>query len=501
MSKLIFYPQIYDIWFYLLVIAILEGIAIYTWQYRKVPGARPQVFCQICKAFWLLSLVFISVSTQMPYKIFWCGLEHIASTLLTYTWLMLVLEISEQKKKFPAKLLRAIQGCLIFLVLALVSNSWHGLFWSQVVVQNQALSVLRGPFSYLNLAFCYLIILLNVILSVRWVLRTAGLRRWQALAITITPLFSVVGHFLALILKPLGISPIPVGFLLTGVFLTGAFYWWRIYSIMPLARAAAYENMVDGLLVIDEQDYIVEINSTAQKIFGDVTPVFIGSKFHDVIKAWPALAKTDTNLFLHGMEVDLQYRGIHAFYRLQLIPLQDKQGHLLGKIVVLQDINQQKRDQAKLVEQEKTLSILKERERLGRELHDGRAQIWSYFQIELQSVRNLLAQAQTEAADTQIDRLLDIVKDLNTDVRESIAALKNKTSTQLDFIVALREYLEWYEKNYGIVTHLRLPAAPVDYLFQSTGKVQLLRIIQEALTNVRKHAQAHHVDVIFQNWG
>ena len=144
------------------------------------------------------------------------------------------------------------------------------------------------------------------------------------------------------------------------------------------------------------------------------------------------------------------------------------------------------------------MSILTERNRLGRELHDGQGQIWSYLQLELHTIHSLLNSAQLEEAIKLVERLAGVARDLNTDVRESIVGLKQTAADSRDFVATLREYLVWYEKNHGIATQLILPTEPMANLFNHTSEVQLLRIIQEALTNIRKHAKARQAEVIIR---
>ncbi len=88
------YPHITNMWFYLFVIGGLISLATYTWQFRKTPGVKPQVFGQLCKGVWLLFLVMASISTEVPDKMFWIKLQLMAAILSPYFWFIFVLEIS-----------------------------------------------------------------------------------------------------------------------------------------------------------------------------------------------------------------------------------------------------------------------------------------------------------------------------------------------------------------------------------------------------------------------
>ena len=119
------------------------------------------------------------------------------------------------------------------------------------------------PVGFVKIMFCYLLNLVGLGLSARWVLKTKGLRRRQAWALSIIPIFSFLENIIGYFPPFSGFLPQLTRFLLSGVYTTWAFYRWRVYSILPLAREAVADNMIDGLLVEDEKGYIVDMNPAA----------------------------------------------------------------------------------------------------------------------------------------------------------------------------------------------------------------------------------------------
>jgi signal transduction histidine kinase len=493
------YHPIHYLWFYLLTIAVLEALAVYIWQFRRLQGARPLFYCQVCKSFWLLGLVIATISPVLPQKLFWISLEQIMEVLFPYLWLLLITELSQGDQKIPRMLHYIFGGIVALLCLTIMTNSWSGLQWSKVWLHGQILTGVKGPMFYVALISSYLLNTINYALTITWFFKTKGLRRRQALLFMIMPLFSWAGHMVNLIPGGYIFEPEPTGFLLSGLYITWFFYRWRVISILPLAQETVVRNMMDGLLIVDGEDYIVDLNPAAQAILGGMT-VEVGGKFRELADAWPALALLDSSPGLQSVEAAREYPDGVRHYQLNMTALNSTGSHFIGKVIILKDITRQKQDQAQLMEQQKILSILAERGRLGREIHDGQGQIWSYLQLELQTVRTMLNSVQVAAAGEQVNRLIEITKDLNIDVRETITSLKNAAATGRDFAATLREYLDWYATNYGIATRLTLPEEPVAELFNDTREVQLLRIIQEALTNIRKHAKAQHVEVIIQKF-
>jgi signal transduction histidine kinase len=137
------------------------------------------------------------------------------------------------------------------------------------------------------------------------------------------------------------------------------------------------------------------------------------------------------------------------------------------------------------------LAITEERERIAREMHDSLAQVLGYVNTKAQAVEELLKLEQVERAGQQVRQLGEVARAAYADVREGILGLRTSLGPQRSFVEALREYVERWHEQSGIEAQLVLepPDARLDRL-NPGAELQLLRIVQEALANVRKHAQA-----------
>jgi nitrate/nitrite-specific signal transduction histidine kinase len=152
-------------------------------------------------------------------------------------------------------------------------------------------------------------------------------------------------------------------------------------------------------------------------------------------------------------------------------------------------------ENARLYEQVQELAVVRERERIARELHDNFAQTLGYFNTKIQAVRELLASGKANAAMTQAEQLEKAARGLYGDVREAIESLWSSASLREGLEAALTEYLRRFEQRTGIETELTQDGSMAYFRQQSREAVEVFRVIQEALTNVRKHAQASKASV------
>jgi signal transduction histidine kinase len=138
---------------------------------------------------------------------------------------------------------------------------------------------------------------------------------------------------------------------------------------------------------------------------------------------------------------------------------------------------------------------LQEREHLARELHDGIGQILGYVSMQVQTARTWMRNGNLEKAGVVLDRIGDVARDAHADIRESILTLRTGSEKKKLFVPYLKNYLERFQANFGIETGLSVSPDISDDIFEPAVASQLMRVIQEALTNSRKHSGARRVTV------
>ncbi|MCA9863755.1 MAG: GAF domain-containing sensor histidine kinase [Thermomicrobiales bacterium] len=155
-------------------------------------------------------------------------------------------------------------------------------------------------------------------------------------------------------------------------------------------------------------------------------------------------------------------------------------------------------ENARLHRQVQALAVTEERERIAREMHDSLAQVLGYVNTKAQATEVLIASGQNERAMAQLAQMADAARAAYADVREGILGLRVSPAGQRSFIETLTGYLEQWQGQSGVAVALVLTPANTAIRLTPNAEVQLLRIIQEALTNVRKHAGATAAEVRLQ---
>jgi signal transduction histidine kinase len=141
-----------------------------------------------------------------------------------------------------------------------------------------------------------------------------------------------------------------------------------------------------------------------------------------------------------------------------------------------------------------SLAVVEERGRIAREMHDSLAQILGYVSLQTQTIEALVKQGELDAVLGELKQSRQMIKAAQADVRESILSLRTTLSGEIGLIAALEQYVSEFGVQTGIETAF-VHHADHDLLLSPLAEAQLVRIVQEALTNVRKHAQATEVRV------
>ncbi|MDP2730824.1 MAG: sensor histidine kinase [Dehalococcoidales bacterium] len=142
------------------------------------------------------------------------------------------------------------------------------------------------------------------------------------------------------------------------------------------------------------------------------------------------------------------------------------------------------------------VAIIEERRRIAREIHDGVAQSLGYLNLKTKLVTDSVSSQDTVKALTELNDIQKVVQNTYDDIRESIDQLSSEIRT-LPLIPAMANYIREFGNNNGIKVQLDYPK-PFPQL-SPVAELQLLRVAQEALTNVRRHAQASEVEVKLEN--
>jgi len=178
-------------------------------------------------------------------------------------------------------------------------------------------------------------------------------------------------------------------------------------------------------------------------------------------------------------EVDLFYRGKPELSEDERGLFEALASHLAGAMESLR---------AAALDRE--AAVAAERQMLAQELHDSIAQSLAFLKIQMQLLRDAMAKQSPQAIAATMDELDAGLRESYSDVRELLLHFRVRTCAE-DMEPALRETLSKFEHQTNVSTQLEFNGQGLP--LPADVQIQVLHIVQEALSNVRKHAHARHV--------
>lgn len=143
-----------------------------------------------------------------------------------------------------------------------------------------------------------------------------------------------------------------------------------------------------------------------------------------------------------------------------------------------------------LVRQE---AVAEERDRIARELHDGVAQFIGYVNAKLTAIRLLIQKGEISKANQQLLQVEQAVHEQALDVRSSIIGLKMASESGTGLITGLHQLVEQFKRLSEFEIQIEIDPQMKEIDFEPEINLHLLRIVQEAMSNTRKHASADQV--------
>jgi two-component system nitrate/nitrite sensor histidine kinase NarX len=149
----------------------------------------------------------------------------------------------------------------------------------------------------------------------------------------------------------------------------------------------------------------------------------------------------------------------------------------------------------RLAAREKEMAISEERNLLAQELHDSIAQSLAFLNLQAQMLEDSIAHGRTDSAREELSRIREGIQESYDDVRELLVHFRTRADAE-DIEPALRTTLRKFQLQTGLETGIELQGHGV--ALPNDVQIQVLHIIQEALSNVRKHAGARRVELQVQ---
>ncbi|AGA79079.1 sensor histidine kinase [Echinicola vietnamensis] len=343
------------------VIVLLLAVFLFTRLSKEVRWFGAMM---IAVAIWAASDGIMVGMDDLEAMLWVVDVEYIGITLVPVFWLLFVLKFVGKEAWLNP---RWMVCQFIFPVISMVmvwTNGLHHLHYqrAEVVEINGLFGLLtaKGPWYIIHTSYFYLAIGYGVYLLIKRYFNTKGIYQKQTLIILFGTMVPWIANILVVFqVEPFnGIDPTPHAFMVTCLIVFGGFLKVGLFDVKPIARNIVVESMRNGMLVIDGERRIVDVNPCFTKLINKKAEHVIGlhvSRLPFEWQDWERILESEDELAVEKMIV---VDGVERYFEVSSKILKEGGRKYQGRLILLRDITQFIHDQQRLELQAKELMEL-----------------------------------------------------------------------------------------------------------------------------------------------
>lgn len=466
-----------------------------------------------CAASFIVSMLIVTIwsvgnalemsGIDFSTKLFWANIQYFAYCYSPPALLALSMRFTGYDKWLRNRKFRWLLLLPTIIILLVWTDGFHGLMrYNMHLDMSGAFPVIAksyGPAFFVHAVYEHILNITALTLLIMAVIRRKTVYRKQAVILLIGASLIVFPNLLYI----LGLSPVkqfdltPVCFGPAGALMAWAIFRYKMFDLVPLARATVIETMDAGMMVLDLQGRILDINPAFEKIMGTSAKQACGRESSEICRGIPGFATVCADRNAAHTEFSIPTDDGAKIYEAHFSPLTDSRGSLMGWLAVVYEITEKKKAQQRYLEQQRRLAAADEKERMTRDLHDNLGQILGFINLQAQGIRQELVNEKIALVSDKLDRLVEVTQAAHDEIRAYIKSARSLSSSDNEFLESLKNDILHFEERSGIPTEFNTNLDLYATGLKPQIQLHLLSIAKEALNNIQKHSEANHVKLTF----
>jgi PAS domain S-box-containing protein len=498
--------------------AINFMVTVTAWRVGKTKTGRCFALAMTSITLWTLAVGLGYASVPLNLKILFAKVDAASYNFSLPLFLLSAMYMTGLDEWSDHKWVRAF---IFFLpassILLIVTNEFHHWVWTGFrPVRDNIIVFEHGPgFIWVAVAG-YLILLFIIAVLLRASTQGSEISRRQGRILFGATLFPLAANLFYLhgVKGTEGVDWSSSTFSVTGLLFLWALYGEHFTDIIPIAYDTLVNSIRDGMIVLDLQNRIVDINQIAAQRLGGEVSAFLGKNMANVVPNTRSILELPME---QEQKIELESgEANNRYFDILISPLYDRRYKFVaGRLIISRDITSQKiakkaleqqlfeiqilhqalqDTQAQLVEQQRELAKVEERQRIARNLHDSLSQSIHSLGLFSDTLAAAIDRNDLKRARQILERVQESARQAHKETRLLLYELQNPTIERvIDLVQSLEERLEKVERHTGVKAQIILEGS-LEHCPQEWYE-NLFWITIEALNNALKHAFAQNVQV------
>jgi signal transduction histidine kinase len=336
---------------------------------RGVPGGGAFAWMMLAIAWWSLTSAMHTLIDDRATRIVIAKFQYLGVAPIGVLWLLFTTEYGRIAWRVPRLTRPLVWAIPIVTMLLVLTNEQHGLHWATIdqveTPLGRRLIYRGGTWYWVHASYSYVLILIGTATLVRGLRRFPPPYRRQTALIIAGAIVPWVSNLLYLsrALPVTGLDLTPIAFTVSGACFTWGIYRYRLFGLVPVARDMVVDSMEDGVMVLDAQRRLVDLNAAAERYTGCDTGS-LGRPIEEVVAWWTGAVDEDRPL-ADGQPAIVRVEPGPRYFEVKVTAVRDSQRRFVGWLVIIHDISSRRRNEAeryafdrRVQEQQKSESLM-----------------------------------------------------------------------------------------------------------------------------------------------
>ncbi len=340
-------------------LSISGSLSAWAWKHRQARGASWFSMAMLASFIFNFFYGLEIVSTNLAQTIFWSKMQYFGVAPIAIMWVFLVMVYTGEEKRINLRniiLIFIIPGITFFLVW---TNELHELIWVNPFLEiGPSFSLLgfgKGIWWWVNTFYMNSLFMMATYMLIKAFGRPEKIYNQQIITLLIFSgmLWGGVALYVMGIM-PQNINPLPFVFPFGGIIIAWGLFRYSFLDITPVTKETIINKMQEGLIVLDTQLRVTEINPAAQRIVGKDQNEVIGKEITEVLANYKEIeeklcknADDEEEKMEQHVEITLPVEDMDIrTFDIRTSMLLDKREHPIGRLMFWRDITERAKEES-----------------------------------------------------------------------------------------------------------------------------------------------------------
>jgi PAS domain S-box-containing protein len=355
---------------YLIGVVISTVLTMIILKRRPAPGAQAFALFNLVAAWWVLTCILEYGAVDIAAKIFLAKLQCISILSSGVLWFIFTQNYTRHSWWRRPRNLALLSLFPLITWGIVLTNEWHGLYWPNIYLIDtqfgQTAIWEHGIWFWASATYQYFLVITGIVFLIKFNRNKSKLHRKQlavlVLGATAPLVFNVIYLFQIKALEGFDFTPLALS--ISGILYALLIFRFHFLDVNTIARNSLVEQIPEGILVLNTEGNITDMNRAAENIMG-----FTKSEVNNlpIGQVWPEFRKIKPSFQpLEHKTISCNFNNCNSYLELSLTPMIDPHGILAGELLILRDVTEQKQAQSALFKSEQKYKQLYEKEKTER---------------------------------------------------------------------------------------------------------------------------------------